>query len=263
VLATSAGSKSAEVRYRAWGEDRYTPGTAPTDFRYTGQRVETSLGLYFYGARWYDSYLNPIIPSETGYYSPLTVDYHENQFLEQLNYENRKRLFNPQSKLPLVPTNSLAFDRYSYANNNPVRYTDPSGHCIWDLCILEITGVSFGLVELGGIALAVGLATPQGREAATLAIEDALNAADDWANQLALQINVAFAGRYAGDPRAAGEIIAQEKKGSISQEFPSQYLGKTFDQIAKDAAKGIKEAIKTKKLLGDKRFDKHQKRGGK
>jgi hypothetical protein len=128
---------------------------------------------------------------------------------------------------------------------------------------LEIAGVSFGLVELGGIALAVGLATPQGREAATLAIEDALNAADDWANQLALQINLAFAGRYAGDPRTAGEIIGQEKKGSISQEFPSQYLGKTFDQIAKDAAKGIKEAIKAKKLLGDKRFDKHQKKGGK
>jgi YD repeat-containing protein len=55
VVATSSGSKSAEVCYRAWGEDRYTSGTAPTDFRYTGQRVETSLGLYFYGARWYDS----------------------------------------------------------------------------------------------------------------------------------------------------------------------------------------------------------------
>ena len=26
----------------------------------------------------------------------------------------------------------LGFDRYAYANNNPLRYSDPSGHSIWD-----------------------------------------------------------------------------------------------------------------------------------
>lgn len=57
-------------------------------------------------------------------------------------------------------------------------------------------------------------------------------------------------------------MSAQEKNGSISQEFHSQYFGKTFDQIAKYATNGIKEAIKAKKLLCDKRFDKHQKKGG-
>jgi RHS repeat-associated protein len=99
VVATSSGSKSAEVRYRAWGEDRFTSGTAPTSFWYTGQRVETSLGLYFYGARWYDSSLG--------------------------------RFLSPDSNVP-ESQGVQGFDRYAYANNNPLRYSDPSGHSIWD-----------------------------------------------------------------------------------------------------------------------------------
>ncbi len=33
-------SEDGEKRYDAWGEQRYTWGTTPTTFRYTGQRVE-------------------------------------------------------------------------------------------------------------------------------------------------------------------------------------------------------------------------------
>ena len=35
-------------------------------------------------------------------------------------------------------------NRYSYVLNNPLRYTDPSGHCIWDACILEAAAVVAG-----------------------------------------------------------------------------------------------------------------------
>ncbi len=59
----------------------------------------------FYNARWYDSYLN-----------------HFTQ---------------PDSIVP-DPSNSQDWDRYSYARNNPIRYTDPSGHAvsceIGDIC---------------------------------------------------------------------------------------------------------------------------------
>jgi len=44
----------AELRYKAWGETRYTWGTTPTTVRFTGQREESAIGLYFYNARWYD-----------------------------------------------------------------------------------------------------------------------------------------------------------------------------------------------------------------
>ena len=33
-------TEEGEVRYRAWGEDRYTSGTTPTSFRFTGQKSE-------------------------------------------------------------------------------------------------------------------------------------------------------------------------------------------------------------------------------
>ncbi len=53
----TTGAKVAEMRYKAFGEDRYTFGTTPTTYRYTGQRQEAALGLYFYNARWYDPFL--------------------------------------------------------------------------------------------------------------------------------------------------------------------------------------------------------------
>ena len=30
-----------------------------------------------------------------------------------------------------------SYNRYSYVQNNPMRYTDASGHCIWDFCVSE------------------------------------------------------------------------------------------------------------------------------
>lgn len=40
------------------GESRYTSGTLPTDYQYTGQRSQVdAVGLYYYNARWYDPVL--------------------------------------------------------------------------------------------------------------------------------------------------------------------------------------------------------------
>ena len=54
------GRRWTSLRYKAWGEQRYAEGVAPTNFRYTGQRFEDYIKLYWYGSRWYDSYLNRI-----------------------------------------------------------------------------------------------------------------------------------------------------------------------------------------------------------
>jgi YD repeat-containing protein len=52
ITTNSSGSMSTEIRYYPWGTERYNSGTTPTTFRFTGQRLESALGLYFYNARW-------------------------------------------------------------------------------------------------------------------------------------------------------------------------------------------------------------------
>jgi hypothetical protein len=54
ITADASGALSAELRFKAWGEQRYASGTTPTTYRYTGQREQSQLSIYFYGARWYD-----------------------------------------------------------------------------------------------------------------------------------------------------------------------------------------------------------------
>jgi RHS repeat-associated protein len=83
-----SGNKYGELRYKPYGETRYTWGTTPTDRRFTGQRSEeASLGsLYDYGARFYSPSLN--------------------------------RWISPDSIVP-NSTNPQSLNRFSYVRNNP------------------------------------------------------------------------------------------------------------------------------------------------
>jgi RHS repeat-associated protein len=87
------------MRYTAWGEVRYNWGSTPTDYTYTGQYSNVpEFGLYYYNARWYDPQLGRFAQADT-----------------------------------IIPEQSQgvqAWDRYAYTNNNPLRYTDPTGHYI-------------------------------------------------------------------------------------------------------------------------------------
>lgn len=95
VTANANGSLQSEMRYRAFGEIRYTNGITPTDYRYTGQLQQAEAGLYFYNARWYDPQLGRFIQADS-----------------------------------IVPRagNTKAYDRYAYVMNNPINLTDPFGH---------------------------------------------------------------------------------------------------------------------------------------
>jgi len=79
--------------YKAWGETR--AGSSTTKYQYTGQYNNTELGIYYYGARWYDPSLGRFIQADT---------------------------------IVPEPGNSNDWDRYSYVRNNPIRYIDPTGH---------------------------------------------------------------------------------------------------------------------------------------
>jgi RHS repeat-associated protein len=71
----------------------------PTAYKFTGQRLDDATGLYYYGARYYDAALGRFVQADT---------------------------------IVPEPGNPQALNRYAYAYNNPLRYTDPMGHVTKD-----------------------------------------------------------------------------------------------------------------------------------
>jgi RHS repeat-associated protein len=102
LTANAGGVKESEVKYSAFGEIRDQSGATSTDYLYTGQRQEAELGLYYYVARWYDPVIGRFIQADT-----IIPD----------------------------PASGKAYDRFGYVANNPLRYTDPTGHIISDSSI--------------------------------------------------------------------------------------------------------------------------------
>ncbi len=96
LTTDESGGMVARQLYHPYGTTRYSEGTLATDFGFTGQRHDGT-GLVFMHARYYHPMLGRFISADTMVPSPG----------------------NPQD-----------FNRYTYTRNNPVLYTDPSGHFI-------------------------------------------------------------------------------------------------------------------------------------
>ncbi len=89
----TTGISTKTQRYYPWGARRSSEEVV-TPYRFTGQREESTIGLYFYNARWYDPALG--------------------------------RFVQPDTIVP-EPGNPQPLNRYAYTLNNPMRYTDPTG----------------------------------------------------------------------------------------------------------------------------------------
>lgn len=96
VVATlnENGDLESSQRFLPFGELRDVQ-IGETDYGYTGQRNLADIGLMDYNARFYNPSIKRFISADTLVHSPL----------------------NPQT-----------FNRYSYTLNNPMSFTDPSGH---------------------------------------------------------------------------------------------------------------------------------------
>ena len=177
----------------------------------------------------------------------LTVAFHEPGFVGTLNRESAQPFWfqlsddaKQQVGEPWGPQEAQALNRYSYVQNNSVRWTDPSGHFagVLVLPLIAITAPAWVVpvaIVVGVVALAAGIA------------------------YVASEIR-SNRGRYAGDKRTAGEIINKEKKGGINSEFPAEYKDKTPDEIYKDTQAGKTAAQTAKKLLDSKEYDKDAKK---
>jgi len=109
----SNGSLHSKQLNKPWGEMRFSSGTFPTDYKYTGQREEAALGLYDYKARFYDPALGRFTQADS-----IVPD----------------------------PFNPLDWDRYAYVRSSPLKYTDPDGHVPW----LVLIGVMVFMATLPG-----------------------------------------------------------------------------------------------------------------
>ena len=136
VTANASGGLYGRLLYKAWGEQRWSSGTTPTTYRYTGQRRESNINLYWYGSRWYDDALGRFIQPDTlcqiglsgsGNSLALTVSYSEIDTLEQYNTINQ--IPNGIAYTAQAPQHPQNLDRYHYAANNPLKYVDDTGHC--------------------------------------------------------------------------------------------------------------------------------------
>jgi RHS repeat-associated protein len=109
----SSGAITSAINYFSFGECRVSTGTLPTDKKYTGQRSD-STGLYYYNARYY--------------------------------YPEIGRFISPDMIVPDA-TNPQALNRFTYVLNNPLKYTDPTGHGWWSI-VTDIASIAFDTVQL-------------------------------------------------------------------------------------------------------------------
>jgi len=93
--SVTSGAQSGDIKYFPYGATR--SGAVSTTYKFTGQRLDDSTGLYYYGARYYDAALGRFVQAD--------------------------------SIVP-NPSNPQALNRYSYTLNNPLKYTDPTGHMV-------------------------------------------------------------------------------------------------------------------------------------
>jgi len=99
VITDESGAKASQTEYQPYGKISEQIGDSVTNYKFTGKELD-STGLYYYGARYYDSEIGRFITPDSIVQSP----------------------YDPQT-----------LNRYAYCRNNPLIYIDPSGHSIYDI----------------------------------------------------------------------------------------------------------------------------------
>ncbi|MEU9650543.1 DNRLRE domain-containing protein [Streptomyces sp. NPDC048110] len=117
-FAAGTGSVTGSTGYSPFGEVTAATGTA-APLGYQGEYTDPGTGQVDMHARWYD-------PATGG--------------------------FSSRDSWTLDPAPSVNANRYTYAGGSPLLNTDPSGHCFWDACVLEVSAAVV-------VSVAVGAAT--------------------------------------------------------------------------------------------------------
>lgn len=127
-----SGNTGAQLEVNVWHPFGRTQTASPqagfkVSRQFTGQVLDTETGLYYYNARYYDPEIGRFIQPDT-----VIAD-----------------LSNPQS-----------YNRYSYCLNNPLKYTDPTGHAViqaWQAAQLRLISAGGLLNNVGAYGISMGI----------------------------------------------------------------------------------------------------------
>lgn len=123
IVTNTTGAIEEETRYYPYGSVRSGGSESKTGrYTYTDQESDNETGLMYYGARYYNASIG--------------------------------RFVQPDSMLPDM-YDPQEINRYAYVKNNPLKYTDPTGHCATGIVI--DTGVCGVVVVIGGASYTVAV----------------------------------------------------------------------------------------------------------
>jgi RHS repeat-associated protein len=218
AVTDQSGAVVRTSDYRPFGEgENPAAGTDPT--RFTGKERDAESGLDYFGARYY--------ASRTGRFT--TVD-------------------------PLLPLDAALRDpqlwnRYAYVRNNPLRYTDPDGRCIWDLCIGEIavaTGVSQAAVGAAMAASAAAVFVWNKREEIAGSVVELGTAAGSALRQAVDSVKQASRADPYAYPGDYPQIDKTGKAHTRDQTLPDHVPESWNREMLEDAASTLRKSIKAR-----------------
>jgi RHS repeat-associated protein len=117
----AAGALQWSEQYEPYGEKM---NGGEYKLGYTGHAHDFESGLTYMQARYYDAQVSRFLSVD-----PVEFD----------------------------GTNPFAFNRYAYANNNPYKYSDPTGTCVQDACVIETVALTNAIIATGVIIAAAPL----------------------------------------------------------------------------------------------------------
>jgi len=207
VVTDETAQQVKYIEYKPYGETKVEEGPKTIKRKFTGKELDDSTGLYDYGARMYEAALGRFISADTIDPNPI----------------------NPQS-----------LNRYSYCFNNPLKYTDPTGHMAalvaYAIAVFSSPDLQMDMQQMSmdaaagdyaGVAMdAVGAAIPG---LSAVAVKGAARAADRVMNA----VRIFAKGEefvHVAPKAAAGSIMKEGLKKDLST-----YVIKLKDTVGKKA----------------------------
>ena len=133
LISDYKGDEYQRIEYtpygESWVEKTQNVGLEYLPYKFTSKELDEETGLYYYGAR----YLDP------KYSRWLSTDSALGDYVSK-NSRGQGGIFN-----------TLNLSLYHYGNNNPIRYTDPSGESVMDWIHAGLDAVGF-IPGIGDIA---------------------------------------------------------------------------------------------------------------